>query len=73
VPAIHGEVTSCVMAVADTVFQTARRDSRLAGEQQRASAALLAVLLARSLVVLTDAMDAAAAAAGMSPAQLYAR
>jgi hypothetical protein len=36
-----------------------------------ASAAVLAVLLARSLVVLTDAMDAAAEAAGMTP--LYAR
>jgi hypothetical protein len=42
-------------------------------QQQQASIALLAVLLARTLVVLTDAMDAAAEAAGMTPAQLYAR
>jgi hypothetical protein len=41
-------------------------------QQSRASAALL-VLLARSLVVLADAMEAAAAAAGMTPAQLFAR
>jgi hypothetical protein len=42
-------------------------------EQQQASAAVLAVLLARSLVALTNAMNAAAEAAGMTPAQLYAR
>jgi hypothetical protein len=42
-------------------------------QQSRASAALLAVLLARSLVVLADALEAAAAAAGMTPAQLFAR
>jgi hypothetical protein len=34
---------------------------------------LLAVLVARSLVVLADAMEAAAAAAGSTPAQLFAR
>jgi pyrroline-5-carboxylate reductase len=62
-----------VLPIAETVLQAACRDSRVDGEQQQASAALLAVLLAKSLVVLTDAMDAAAAAAGMTPAQLYAR
>jgi hypothetical protein len=41
--------------------------------QSWASAVLLAVLLARSAVVLADAMDAAAAAAGITPAQLLAR
>jgi hypothetical protein len=41
--------------------------------QCRASAMLLAVLVARSLVVLADAMEAAAAAAGMAPEQLFAR
>jgi hypothetical protein len=65
--------THCVPATVDNVLQTAGRGSRAAEEQQRASAALLAVLLARSLVALTDAMDAAAEAAGMPPAQLYAR
>jgi hypothetical protein len=63
----------CVLAVHVLVLQTVLRDSSVDGEQQRASAALLAVLLARSLVVSTDALDAAAEAAGMSPAQLYAR
>jgi hypothetical protein len=47
--------------------------SNAAAQQSMASAALLAVLLARSLVVLADAMEAAAAAAGMTPAQLFAR
>jgi hypothetical protein len=41
--------------------------------QSRASAVLLAVLLARSAVVLADAMEAAAAAAGITPAELFAR
>jgi hypothetical protein len=63
----------CARATADAVLQTASRESSVVGEQQQASAALLAVLLARSLVVLTDAMDAAAESAGMTPAQLYAR
>jgi hypothetical protein len=42
-------------------------------EQCRASAVLLAVLLARSLAVLTDAMEAAAVAADSTPAQLFTR
>jgi hypothetical protein len=48
-------------------------DGDSSSSQSRASAALLAVLLARSAVLLADAMDAAAAAAGITPAQLSAR
>jgi hypothetical protein len=47
--------------------------SSSSSSQSQASAALLAVLLARSAVVLADAMDTAAAAAGITPAQLFAR
>jgi hypothetical protein len=42
-------------------------------QQCRARLMLLAVLVARSLVVLADAMEAAAAAAGMTAPQLFAR
>jgi hypothetical protein len=66
-------LVACVLSIADTVLQRVRSDSAVAGQQQQASAALLTVLLARSLVALTDATDAAAEAAGMTPAQLYAR
>jgi hypothetical protein len=41
--------------------------------KQRSSVVLLAVLAVRSLLALADAMEAAAAAAGMTAAQLYAR
>jgi hypothetical protein len=42
-------------------------------QQCKASVMLLTVLVGRSLVVIADAMDAAAAAAGTTPAQLFAR
>jgi hypothetical protein len=47
--------------------------SRAAEEQHQAGAAVLGMLLARSLVVLADAQQQAAEAAGTSPAQLFAR
>jgi hypothetical protein len=52
---------------------TTSNSSSSGSSQSWASAALLAVLLARSAVVLADAMDAAAAAAGITPAELFAR
>jgi hypothetical protein len=51
--------------------QGADTESKL--QQGRVDAALLAVLLARSLVEWEDAQQAAAAAAGTTPAQLFAR
>jgi hypothetical protein len=42
-------------------------------QQCKTSIMLLTVLVGRSLVVLADAMEAAAAAAGTTPAQLFAR
>jgi hypothetical protein len=64
-------------AHSDTASSSSGRSSSssssASSQQCRASAALLAVLVARSLVVLADALEAAAAAAGMTPAQLYAR
>jgi hypothetical protein len=56
-----------------TAADTDAMPSNKNGGQCMASAALLVVLLVRSLVVLAEAMDAAAAAAGMTPAQLLAR
>jgi hypothetical protein len=60
-------------ALHEDAAATNRSGSWASVQQCRASAALLVVLLARSLVVLADAMEAAAAAAGMTPAQLLAR
>jgi hypothetical protein len=73
---------SCMAKLADSLAATAAACASSGGDgggstakqhQVRAGAALLAVLLARSLVMLADAQEAAAVAAGSSTAQLFAR
>uniref|UniRef100_A0A383WBX8 phytol kinase n=1 Tax=Tetradesmus obliquus TaxID=3088 RepID=A0A383WBX8_TETOB len=64
---------SLAAAAAATAAAGGDGGSMFSQQQHRASAALLAVLLGRSLVTMADAQEAAAAGAGSTTAQLFAR
>jgi hypothetical protein len=71
---LHKLAKAIATGDASSSADSSRAVSSLQSRQQHTpSLMLLAVLLARSLVVLADAMQEGAAVAGSTPAQLFAR